>query len=86
MAESEAEFELTRRWGRSYPSGWPDADMLALGRLSIRGEVGDRSSRFTRDEQRTLLTLWCIFGSPLIFGDELPSNDAFTLSLPLIQT
>jgi len=77
------QFELTRRWETHIrPGGWPDADMLALGRLSIRGEVGgDRSSRLTHDEQRTLLTLWSIFRSPLIFGGDLPSNDAFTLSL-----
>jgi alpha-galactosidase len=77
------QFELTRRWETHiHPGGWPDADMLALGRLSIRGEVGgDRPSRFTRDEQRTVLTLWSIFRSPLIFGGDLPSNDAFTLSL-----
>jgi len=83
VAESEQQFELTRRWeAHIRPGGWPDGDMLALGRLGIRGEVGgDRSSRFTRDEQRTLLTLWSIFRSPLIFGGDLPSNDAFTLSL-----
>jgi alpha-galactosidase len=77
------QFELTRRWETHiHPGGWPDADMLALGRLSIRGEVGgDRPSRFTRDEQRTVLTLWSIFRSPLIFGGDLPSNDASTLSL-----
>ena len=77
------QFELTRSWETHiHPGGWPDADMLALGRLSIRGEVGsERSTRFTRDEQRTVLTLWSIFRSPLIFGGDLPSNDAFTLSL-----
>jgi alpha-galactosidase len=77
------QFELTHRWETHiHPGGWPDADMLALGRLSIRGEVGgDRHSRFTPDEQRTVLTLWSIFRSPLIFGGDLPSNDAFTLSL-----
>jgi len=77
------QFELTQRWeAHIHPGGWPDADMLALGRLSIRGEVGgDRSSRFTHDEQHTVLALWSIFRSPLIFGGDLPSNDAFTLSL-----
>ena len=61
---------------------WPDADMLPLGRISIRGERGDeRRTRLTRDEQVTLMTLWSIFRSPLMFGGDLPSNDAFTLSL-----
>ena len=64
------------------PGGWPDADMLPLGRIGIRAERGDdRMSRFTRDEQRTLMTLWSIAQSPLMFGGDLPSNDEWTLSL-----
>jgi alpha-galactosidase len=64
------------------PGHWPDADMLPLGRISIRGERGDdRRTRFTKDEQITLMTMWSIFRSPLMFGGDLPSNDDFTLSL-----
>jgi alpha-galactosidase len=56
--------------------------MLPLGRISVRGERGpDRMTRLTHDEQTTLMTLWCIFRSPLMFGGDLPSNDEFTLSL-----
>jgi alpha-galactosidase len=77
------QFERAHRWeAEIQPSGWPDADMLPLGRIGIRGEVGDdRWTNFTRDEQRTLMTTWCIFRSPLMFGGDLPSNDAWTLSL-----
>lgn len=61
---------------------WPDNDMLPLGRIGIRGHVGtDRMSNLTQDEQRTLMSLWSISRSPLMFGGDLPSNDAFTLSL-----
>ena len=76
-------FEVCERWAPYIaPGAWPDADMLPLGRLGIRAERGDdRMSRFTRDEQITLMTLWSIFRSPLMFGGDLPSNDAFTLSL-----
>jgi alpha-galactosidase len=64
------------------PNGWPDADMLPLGRIGIRAERGDdRQSRFTHDEQRTLMGLWSIFRSPLMFGGDLPSNDEWTLNL-----
>ena len=64
------------------PGGWPDADMLPLGRIGIRAERGDdRMTRFTHDEQRTLMTLWSIFRSPLMFGGDLPSNDDWTLAL-----
>jgi hypothetical protein len=64
------------------PGGWPDADMLPLGRIGIRAERGDdRQTRFTHDEQRTLMSLWSIFRSPLMFGGDLPSNDDWTLGL-----
>jgi hypothetical protein len=56
--------------------------MIPLGRISIRGERGkDRMTRLTKDEQYTLITFFNIFKSPLFFGGDLPSNDAFTLSL-----
>ena len=38
-------------------------------------------TRLTHDEQYTLMTLWSIFKSPLMFGGNLPDNDPFTLSL-----
>ncbi len=76
-------FELTKNWTPySGPGHWADADMLPLGRISIRGERGpDRMCRFSKDEQYTLMNLWAIFRSPLMFGGDLPSNDNFTLSL-----
>ncbi|MDB5267680.1 MAG: glycoside hydrolase family protein [Hymenobacter sp.] len=76
-------FEVCARWAPHIrPGAFPDADMLPLGRLGIRAERGDdRMTRFTPDEQRTLMTLWCIFRSPLMFGGDLPSNDAATLPL-----
>ena len=79
----EKQFEITQNWAQKVPIGaWPDADMLPLGRIGIRAERGDdRQSGFTHDEQYTLMTLWSIFRSPLMFGGDLPSNDAFTLAL-----
>ncbi|MDO7854479.1 NPCBM/NEW2 domain-containing protein [Hymenobacter convexus] len=76
-------FEVCERWApHIQPGAFPDADMLPLGRLGIRAERGnDRMTRFTRDEQTTLMTLWSIFRSPLMFGGDLPSNDAATLAL-----
>ncbi|HEX8426986.1 NPCBM/NEW2 domain-containing protein [Hymenobacter sp.] len=76
-------FEVCNRWSPySMTGAWPDADMLPMGRLGIRAERGDdRMTRFTHDEQYTLMSLWSIFRSPLMFGGDLPSNDAFTLSL-----
>lgn len=78
-----AMFRRCQLWSaHSGPGHWPDADMLPLGRISIRGERGDdRMSLLTHDEQYTLMSLWCIFRSPLMFGGNLPSNDEFTLSI-----
>ncbi len=76
-------FLLLQIWGGvGRPGAWPDADMLPLGRIGIRAERGDdRMTRFTKDEQRTLMTLWSIAQAPLMFGGDLPSNDEFTTSL-----
>ncbi|WP_346860751.1 glycoside hydrolase family 27 protein [uncultured Draconibacterium sp.] len=75
--------DICQKWYPYIASGtWPDCDMIPLGRISIRGERGkDRMTRLTPDEQYTLMTLFTIFRSPLMFGGDLPSNDAFTLSL-----
>jgi alpha-galactosidase len=77
------QFERCRNWApHSGPGHWPDADMLPLGRIGIRAERGrPRTTGFTRDEQITLMTLWSIFRSPLMFGGDLPSNDEWTQSL-----
>jgi len=61
------------------PGHWPDADMLPLGNLKTWQK--DLFTKFTHDEQTTLMTLWSIGKSPLILGANLPRNDAFTLSL-----
>ena len=77
------QFALCRVWAQySGPNHWPDADMLPLGRLRIRGYGdGERQSRFTPAEQRTHLTLWAIFRSPLMMGGDLPTLPASTLAL-----
>jgi len=72
------QFERLKNWSSHRRAGaWPDADMLPLGVL----EMGKRTTRFTPDEQRTLLTLWSIARSPLIMGGDLRKLDDFTASL-----
>jgi alpha-galactosidase len=77
------QFPRLNRWSaHTKPGHWPDADMLPLGKIGIRAERGEpRMSLLTRDEQTTLITLWSIARSPLMFGGNLPDNDDFTLSL-----
>ncbi len=72
------QFDRLKNWSLyARPGTWPDADMLPLGVL----ELGRRRTRFTAEEQQTLLTLWCIARSPLIIGGDLRRLDDFTLSL-----
>jgi alpha-galactosidase len=76
-------FEFLANWS-SYakPGQWPDADMLPLGHIGMRAERGnDRESNLTHDEQQTLLSLWFIAKSPLMFGGDLPTVNDWTRSL-----
>ena len=76
-------FEVFERWNKWRSAGaYPDGDMLPMGRIGIRAERGNpRMTNFTKNEQYTLMTLWSIFRSPLMFGGNLPDNDSFTLAL-----
>ena len=57
------QFANVAKWaGEAHPGHWPDADMLPLGYLGPAPGWGQpRYTRLTHDEQRTFLTLWCIF-------------------------
>jgi len=74
----EAQFTRLENWNEHrVPGGWPDADMLPLGRLAL----GNRDTKFTPAEQKTLMTLWSIARSPLIMGGDLRHLDQPTLDL-----
>ena len=60
---------------------FPDCDMLPLGKVGKGFETGERDCLFTREEQKTMMTLWCMFRSPLMIVAELTKMDDFTLSL-----
>lgn len=78
-------FERCEKWAPFVREGnWPDCDMLPLGHIGIRsvdGEGSDRLTRFTKEEQKTMLSLWSLFKSPLFFGGELTDLDDWTLDL-----
>lgn len=74
-------FRRCELWENQVSRGcYPDCDMLPLGWLG-KGFGEERRTNFTKEEQRTMMTLWCIFGSPLMLGAEMTKMDAWTLSL-----
>lgn len=77
------QFPRCAAWAMRKKTGhWPDADMLPLGKIGIRGEIGKaRQTNFTEEEQYTLINLWCIFQSPLMFGGHFPESDELAIKL-----
>lgn len=74
-------FKRCELWQNHVSEGcWPDCDMLPLGKLG-KGFGEERSTRFTPEEQKTMMTLWCIFGSPMMLGAEMTKLDDDTLAL-----
>ena len=86
-------WELLLDMFRPAPERWyplVGAGALARLRYASPGHIGirstesgasDRRSRFTYEEQRTMMSLWSIFRSPLMMGGEMRDNDERTLSL-----
>jgi alpha-galactosidase len=77
------QFSRMARWAPFQQAGsWADADMLPLGRIGIRAERGeDRDSLLSLDEQRTLMSLWIMSRSPLMYGGDLPRSRPETIAL-----
>jgi alpha-galactosidase len=77
------QFALLAKWQPwAAPGHWPDADMLPIGYLGPTPGWGQpRQSRLTRDEVRTMMTLWSITRSPLFIGTNLLKMDSFTESV-----
>ena len=74
-------FQRCELWQNHVAKGcYPDCDMLPVGYLG-KGFGRERQTNFTREEQKTMMTLWCLFGSPLMIGAELTKLDEDTLTL-----
>ena len=74
-------FERCEVWQNHVSEGcYPDCDMLPLGYIG-KGFGNERYTRFTKEEQITMMTLWSIFRSPLMIGAELTKLDDWTLEL-----
>lgn len=74
-------FRRCEIWQEHVKEGaYPDCDMLPIGWLG-KGFGNEHPTHFTPEEQRMMMTLWCMFGSPLMIGAELTKLDEFTLFL-----
>jgi alpha-galactosidase len=70
----QAMFERLNVWTPYRGQGhFPDADMLPIGIVEF-----NRPTNFTQNEQYTLMSLWAIGRSPLIFGGDMTKLDGFT--------
>lgn len=77
-------FELFNAWSKYIgPNHWPDGGMLPMGHLSLynRPKGHERMSKFTKNEEYTLLTLWVMARSPLIMSGDLSTTPDSTISL-----
>jgi hypothetical protein len=77
-------FGLFTNWlAISGPGHWADGDMIPFGHICVRNcdVKPDRWTRFTPDEQLTLMSLWALAPSPLMLGNNLPDNDAWTSAI-----
>lgn len=74
-------FQRAEKWCVHAGAGhWPDADMLPVGPL--RQDINkDDWTKFTEDEQITMMTLWSMIRSPLMIGGEMTGFDEFTMKL-----
>jgi alpha-galactosidase len=85
-------FDVMYMWQPFIGNGtWPDADMLPIGKLCLTGfpvrqqppnfdpntyNKREHFSFLTREEQKTMMSLWCMVRSPLIWGgDPLQSTE-----------
>jgi hypothetical protein len=76
---------LAKEGGDSF---WIDLDMLPLGRIGVPGGTCSdhgpgcaRQTRYTFDEERSIMTLWSIVQAPLMFGGDIRVIDNTTLSI-----
>lgn len=74
-------FNRCEIWQEHVGTGcYPDCDMIPFGHLG-KGFGHEWTCNLTYDEQRTLMSLWCIFRSPLMLGCELTLLDDKTKEL-----
>ena len=85
-------FDMMNNWSPFIGGGsWPDADMLPLGKICLSGYPwahgkpdSDKREHFSflnYEEQKTMMTLWCISRSPLMWGGSAVHSQDSTFEL-----
>lgn len=62
------------------PGRWNDPDILQIGAVGAESREGN-SNHLTKEEQRTVMSMWCLLSAPLFIGANVEHMDPFTLSL-----
>lgn len=79
------QFGLMNDWNSYMAEGhFPDADMIPIAHLCVRTNTEynpTRKTRFTKEEQYSMISLWTMSRSPLILGCELTDLDEFSFDL-----
>ena len=75
-------FTRCMRWQDHVKEGcYPDCDMLPLGHIGRNWGGPERISNFTYEEQKTMMSLWCMFRAPLMLGADMTLLDEKTTAL-----
>lgn len=79
-------FERCELWQDHVSTGsWPDCDMLPFGSIG-KGFGKERKSNLTKEEQLSMMLLWCMFRSPLMLGCELTKLEEETKDIITNET
>ena len=71
-------FDRAEKWCiHTGPGHFPDCDMLPIGAI-LQDYGPDNYTKFTANEQMTMMSLWAIMRSPLMFGGEMTKMDEYT--------
>ena len=62
------------------PGRWNDPDILQVGAVGAESRSSN-NNHLNKQEQTTLMSMWCLLSSPLLIGANLEHMDTFTLSL-----
>lgn len=63
------------------PGNWNDPDILQIGAVGAQSSGKAGGNGLTFEEQRTVMSMWCMLSAPLLIGANMELMDEATLSL-----